>query len=145
MFENQGYYFTDNDQAESPKTVDVLLGWTLHGPVASCATVTRCNETIVLKAAVADLKITTDNYWDLEIMGTKSEGHNETQDSDPVLDFFNSTVKMGNRRYAVSLPWKPTILNHNNRENSQTRLNQLLRELRRCPQLPQEYDVALRK
>ncbi|KAH7977527.1 hypothetical protein HPB49_002171 [Dermacentor silvarum] len=170
--EHQGYYFTDNDQAESPKAVDVIigsdyywsfvtgnvrnlenglkavdtsLGWTLHGPVASCATVTHCNATIVLKVAVEEFKITTDNYWDLEIMGIKPDGHNKTQDADPVLDIIKSTVKMENRRYVVSLPWKPTILNHNNRENAQTRLNQLLRKLRRCPQLLQEYDAAIRK
>lgn len=55
--------------------IETYLGRTLHGPLTPSSIVAHCNETTVLKAAVTDCKITTDNYWGVELMGIKADGH----------------------------------------------------------------------
>ena len=131
---------------EGPVAIHSTVGWMLSGVVPSSAVGTQKHglfTTYVLKSDTTqsspeDLDEVLQSFWKLESLGVEGS-------EDSVLDAFSQTVQYNGGRYEVSLPWKdshpelPT-----NYELSYTRLQGLLRRLRRDPEILYEYDATIR-
>ena len=134
-----------------PVAIKTHLGWVLSGPVNKAKeTLTDSsvflNNTHVLRLNTepveendCSLKKELSKFWNIEALGIAPESE------DAVYQQFLKTVHMRNARYEVPLPWKemhPAL--PDNFSLSYTRLNSLVRRLRKTPDVLREYDKVIK-
>ena len=130
---------------EGPVAIHSKVGWMLSGVVPNTTASTQRHGLLtahVLKSDTTqssseDLDEVLRSFWKLESLGVECS-------EDSVLDSFSQTIQYNEGRYEVTLPWKdshpelPT-----NYELSYTRLQGLLRRLKRDPDILNEYDAII--
>jgi hypothetical protein len=84
-------------------------------------------------------------FWDLESIGILDTERKSTDD--PVLTAFNKSIKLGNERYCVGLPWKEGMKDQlwSNEASARIRLNRLNMKLGKDLSLQDGYNAALRE
>lgn len=121
------------------------FGWAVHGRSQAILSVVNCSQVIVLRAAVSDQENTAvlRGFWELESMGVVDA---EVQDhsASEIMQRFEGSITKSDRRYEVSLPWKPDVKLDCNREMAWKRLESQRKRLIKNPELMQRYDQAVR-
>ena len=118
-----------------PTAIFTKLGWVLSGPSDSVEPYHRSTNLVthILHVQEPTLDSQLQAFWDLETMGISSEGRS-------LYDNLAEVIKFENGRYKVPLPWKETHDSlPDNYQLSSTRLQSLLRRLKRDPVILSEY------
>jgi hypothetical protein len=95
-----------------------------------------------LLTAASPVSQSLESFWTLETMGIKPD--EEDGLPDPVYEEFKKTTSFDGERYVVRLPWKqknPPL--QNNFLQARQRLSQLMRRLKRNPELAAVYQKTL--
>ncbi|XP_040077258.1 uncharacterized protein LOC120849166 [Ixodes scapularis] len=131
--------------SENLTAVETAFGWAVHGRSQATAAVVNCSQVIVLRAAVSDQENTAvlRGFWELESMGVVDAEVQDHSDSD-IMQRFEKSITKSDRRYEVSLPWKPDVKLDCNREMAWKRLESQRKRLSKNPELMQRYNQAVR-
>ena len=118
-----------------PTALNTHLGWILSGPVLGASyqsnQATLVTHVLGVTRAYADKSLDNSlkSFWDTESIGIVDK-------EDAVQIQFEQHVAFNNGRYTVSLPWKEYCLPlPSNYELCESRLNKLLKRLRKEPEL----------
>lgn len=135
--------------AEGPTAIETTFGWVLSGPAKNITCLasynTQLNTSISLRidslpedSKHVDLEQQLKRFWDLDVLGIQEE--------EPSLyDKFLAGVSYNGQRYEVKLPWKEFHAPlPDNLDLCQQRLSNLLKRLRRDPDILREYDAIIR-
>ncbi|XP_042142954.1 uncharacterized protein LOC120837386 [Ixodes scapularis] len=131
--------------SENLTAVETAFGWAVHGRSQATAAVVNCSQVIVLRAAVSDQENTAvlRGFWELESMGVVDAEVQDHSYSD-IMQRFERSITKSDRRYEVSLPWKPNVKLDCNRKMAWKRLESQRTRLSKNPELMQRYDQAVR-
>ena len=125
-----------------PTAVYSSLGWILSGPVVGSAS-TLVMHILMAEAKSIQSKSSLDqqlrSFWELEALGIVEE-------NESLYEQFKSNILFNGERYQVVLPWRDRARKlPDNYMLSLSRLNGLMRRLRKQPRLFEEYDNAIKE
>ncbi|XP_064461641.1 uncharacterized protein LOC135371581 [Ornithodoros turicata] len=124
--------------------INTALGWTFQGPVSVRSSLENKDSTLVCVLRTdATHEASLQMFWEIEHLGI-TDGNSNDEGDDKVLCQFKETVQKVGGRYAVTLPWKNDFVLNDNLEVAESRLNGLLKKLKKNG-LMAEYDAAMRK
>ena len=121
--------------------------WVLSSPMPDSHHLTHSTNLVthVLRVDVAPMEYDQQldkqlkKFWELESFGIVDRECN-------IHKQFSEVIKFSDGRYKVPLPWKdPSTLIPDNYQLSKKRLLSLLRRLRKCPGLLEQYDQIIRE
>ena len=118
---------------------ETIFGWIISGSVTGKVAQTTCQ--LLLLNDVPDQVFR--DLWDLETIGVRQ---GDSNDLDPVLMDFDSSVCKKKGRYEVALPWKKECPDLTcNLGSAEARLSGLMRKLDRDTELRDSYDSVLQE
>ena len=83
-------------------------------------------------------------FWDLETVGIS--GDTQESENSEVIRHFNESIKMIDKRYEVSWPWKLSKYElSSNHSLAESRLNSLVMKLSKLQHIMQKYDDIIRQ
>ena len=130
------------------------LGWTCIGPPMNnveCPTRSHCSSTLFTKSRCQEIESseccsldrTLRNFWEIETTGTEKP-RVLTEDEKTALQLVESSLKVVDERYQISVPWKngrPKL--PNNRHMAASRLASTEKNLLRKPGVADEYQKTI--
>ena len=123
-----------------PSTVESKIGYLLSGPLSPSHSDADVD---VLHMAVTQCDDT--RFWDVEQIGTSSNKHSQTADTDQIKNFIDSLVRRDtNGSYVVGFPWKtdhPPL--PSNRNVCEKRARSLAHKLAQTPELLKTYGAII--